>query len=85
MKRANGLCVRKHVSPMCQRVSPFETLHALYLSGLCQRVTLCGKKFYVRFSFLIAYVVSALQPKGPFIHCLWQKIAVFFCRFLGIA
>jgi len=28
------------VSALCQRVSPFKTLHALYLSGLCQRVSL---------------------------------------------
>ena len=34
----------KNVSPLCQRVSPFKTLHALYLSVLCQRVTLYFKK-----------------------------------------
>ena len=28
------------VSALCQPVSPFKTLHALYLSGLCQRVSL---------------------------------------------
>ena len=28
------------VSPLCRRVSPFKTLHALCLSALCQRVTL---------------------------------------------
>ena len=32
------------VSALCQRVSPFKTLHALYLSGLCQRVSLICKK-----------------------------------------
>ena len=37
------LCAQD-VTPMCQRVSPFKTLHALYLSGLCQRVSLFFKK-----------------------------------------
>lgn len=27
------------VSPLCQRVPPFKTLHALCTSGVCQRVT----------------------------------------------
>jgi hypothetical protein len=33
-----------NVSPLCQRVSPFQTLHALYLLALCQRVSLFLKK-----------------------------------------
>jgi len=32
-----------NVSPLWQPVSPFQTLHALYLSGLCQRVSLIWK------------------------------------------
>ena len=35
-----GCCARKHVSALCQRVTPFKTLHSLCTSGLCQRVTL---------------------------------------------
>jgi len=38
------------VSPLCQPVSPFETLHALYLSGLCQRVSLICKNLVYVFS-----------------------------------
>ena len=44
VKALSALCVRKHVSPLCQPVSPFKTLHALYISALCQRVTLFLKK-----------------------------------------
>ena len=38
------------VSALCQRVSPFQTLHALYLSGLCQRVSLICKNLMYVFS-----------------------------------
>jgi hypothetical protein len=38
-KRSN-FSEKYSVSPLCQRVSPFETLHALYLLGLYQCVTL---------------------------------------------
>ena len=44
VKALSALCVRKHVSPLCQPVSPFQTLHALYISALCQRVTLFQEK-----------------------------------------
>ena len=35
-----------NVTPLCQRVSPLKTLHALCTSWLCQRVTLFFKKNY---------------------------------------
>ena len=38
------------VSALCQPVSPFQTLHALYLSGLCQRVSLICKNLMYVFS-----------------------------------
>ena len=38
----------KNVSPLCQRVSPFKTLHDICTSILCQRVTLYFKKIIVR-------------------------------------
>ena len=44
VKAPSALCVRKHVSPLCQPLSPFKTLHALYISALCQRVTLFQEK-----------------------------------------
>ena len=50
--RINGHFSEKYsVSPLCQRVSPFETLHALYLLGLCQRVTLFCKKHNIWTAF----------------------------------
>ena len=38
------------VSALCQPVSPFKRLHALYLSGLCQRVSLICKNLLYVFS-----------------------------------
>ena len=45
------------VSPLCQRVSPFKTLHPLYLLGLCQRVSLKLEKKLVR-NFRVTRVVK---------------------------
>ena len=51
--RINGHFSEKYsVSPLCQRVSPFETLHVLYLLGLCQRVNLFQKKLKIWIFFL---------------------------------
>jgi hypothetical protein len=51
--RINGHFSEKYsVSPLCQRVSPFKTLHALYLLGLCQRVNLFQKKLKIWIFFL---------------------------------
>ena len=44
VKALSALCVRKHVSPLCQPVSPLKTLHSLCTSRLCQRVTLFQEK-----------------------------------------
>ena len=40
------------VSPLCQRVSPFKTLQALYTSVLCQRVSLFSKIYSIDILFL---------------------------------
>ena len=37
-----------NVTTLCHPVSPFKTLHTLYLSRLCQRVTLFLKNYKYR-------------------------------------
>jgi len=49
-QRVNSQLSTLSVSALCQRVSPFQTLHALYLSGLCQRVSLICKNLMYVFS-----------------------------------
>ena len=65
------------VSPLCQRVSPFETLHVLYLLGLCQRVTLFQKNLKYE-SFFCDALEKYLQCNAT----LWPRSENAFQFFL---